>query len=360
MSDRAALVPGIALCVALALLAYYVQVLPFPPFTTAGGQHLVDAVLIAIVLGMLVRNLLPQPAWARPGIGYAVKRLLPVAIVLMGAKLDFFDVLRVSAQALLISTICVVSALFLTIWLCRRTGVGRKLGILIGVGTAICGGTAIAVVAPVIEAEDRDTALSITCITLYGLVSIAVFPLLGTALDLSQLEFGIWAGVGIHATPQVMAAGFAYGREAGEVAVIVKLVRVLLLAPLVIGLGAWYARQVRQHRAYVPRANQWTTYFPPFILGFLALAVANTLGLLPDFTLHLSDSPLWAARDLPVTMSALATQASAFIITAAMAGVGLSVNLRGLARVGLKALYVGAFATVILAGFGLLLLRVLL
>ncbi len=352
--------PGLALCSALAVLAYVLHTLPVPPFTVADGRHLVDAVLLAIVLGMLIRNTLPQPAWLKPGVTYSVKRVLPVAIVFMGAKLDFFDVLRVSGQALVISVVCVAVALALTLWLCRRTGVGQKLGILIGVGTAICGGTAIAVVAPVIEADDRDMALAVTGITLYGLVSIVAFPLMGAALGLSQLEFGVWAGVGIHATPQVMAAGFAYGDQAGEVAVIVKLVRVLLLAPMVVGLGAWYARQVRQTRAYVPRGNRWTTYFPPFIAGFLLVALANTLNLLPDLTLHLADSPLWQAQTLPVAMSTLSAKSSGFLITVAMAGVGLSVNLRGLAKVGLKALYVGAFATVVLAGFGLALLLALL
>ena len=348
------------LCTALALLTYVIHTLPFPPFTLDSGRHPVDAILLAIVLGMVVRNTLPIPEWLKPGIKYSVKKVLPLAIVLMGAKLNFFDVLRVSGQALVISILCVVTALALTMWLCRRTGVGQKLGILIGVGTAICGGTAIAVTAPVIEADDRDTAFAVTAITLYGLVSIVVFPLLGSVFDLSQFEFGVWAGVGIHATPQVMAAGFTYGIEAGEVAVIVKLVRVLLLAPLVVGLGLWYARQVRQHRAHVARETSWTTLFPPFIVGFLVVALANTLHLLPDFTLHLTDSLLWSAQELPVAMSTLSTKGAVFLVTIAMAGVGLGVNLRGLVQIGLKALYVGAFSTVVLAVFGLGLLYVLL
>jgi uncharacterized integral membrane protein (TIGR00698 family) len=357
---RDSLLPGLLLCVALAAAAEAIHTLPVPPFTVGDGRHPVDAILIAIALGMALRNTLPVPALFGAGIKCSVKRVLPFAIVFLGAKLNFFDIVRVSAQALLISVICVIAALSLTLWLCRRTGVGTKLGLLIGVGTAICGGTAIAVIAPVIEAEDEDMAFAVTAITLYGLVSIAVFPLLGAAMAMSQLQFGIWAGVGIHATPQVMAAGFAYGSEAGDIAVIVKLVRVLLLAPMVVGVGAWYARSVRRHRAHVPRRTDWRALFPPFILGFVTLALANTLHLLPDFTVHLRPSVLWPAQDVPVAMAGLATRGSAFLITVAMAGVGLGVNVRGLVRVGLKALYVGAFATVVLAGFSLALLQILL
>lgn len=359
-NSQSSVLPGLALCAAIALIADYLYTLPVPPFTVGDGRHPVDAILLAIVLGMLLRNLLRLPPLFGPGIQYAVKSILPFAIIFMGAKLNFFDIVRVSGTALIISVVCVGAALALTLWLCKRTGVGQKLGILIGVGTAICGGTAIAVIAPVIEAEDEDTAFAVTAITLYGLVSIAVFPLLGTAMEMSQFEFGVWAGVGIHATPQVMAAGFAYGTEAGEVAVIVKLVRVLLLAPLVVGIGAWYARSVRQHRAHVPRQTHWTTLFPPFILGFLAVALANTLHLLPDFTLHLQDSVLWDAQDASISMASLSTKGSAFLTTLSMAAVGLGVNVRGLLHVGLKALHVGAFATIVLACFGLGLLHILL
>ena len=352
--------PGIALAAVLALAAVYLHTLPFPPFTV-GERHPVDAMLLAILLGMLVRNTLPLASWLRPGIKYSVHKLLPFAIVLLGAKLDFFDVLRVSGQALVINLLCVVAALSLTVWLCQRAGVTRRLGLLIGVGTAICGGTAIAVVAPVVEAEESETAFAITTITLFGLLSIFLFPLVGGLLDLDQTEFGVWAGTSIHATAQVMAAAFSYGDIAGDTAVIVKLVRVLLLAPVVVVIGAIYAREKRRRdQAHVSPRARLTTLFPPFVFGFLALAVANTLHLLPDITFHLEDSFLWDAGTAHMSMSALVTQVSSFLITVAMAGVGLGVHLRGLARVGLRALYVGLFAAVILAGFSLLLLKLLL
>lgn len=354
--------PGLLLASALALIAVYLHTLPFPPFTVGeAGRHPIDAMLLAIVLGIAVRNTLPLADFWRPGIKYSVHKILPFAIILMGAKLDFFDVVRVSGQALVINLLCVTAALTLTIWLCQRAGVTRRLGLLIGVGTAICGSTAIAVVAPVVEAEDNETAFAITTITLFGLASIVAFPIIGSLLSMSETEFGVWAGTSIHATAQVMAAAFAFGPVAGDTAVIVKLVRVLLLAPIAVIIGALYAREKRRREvAHVAPRTQLGKLFPPFIFGFVGLALANTLNLLPDLTLHLDDSFLWSAGDREVSIGALSTQVSSFLITVAMAGVGLGVHLRGLAKVGLRALYVGLFAAVVMAGFSLALLHLLL
>jgi uncharacterized integral membrane protein (TIGR00698 family) len=355
-------IPGLALVTAIAVVALRIHELPFAPFSIGEpARHPIDAMLIAIVIGMVLRNAFGLPAWLAHGVKYSVVSLLPLAIVLLGAKLNFYDVMRTSAKALIISVICVAVALGLTVWLCKKLGVGQKLGILIGIGTAICGGTAIAVAAPVIEADENETAFAVATITLFGMLSVFLLPLLGTALDLSQLEFGVWAGTSVHATPQVIATGFAYGPEAGDVATIVKLVRVLLLAPVVIGLGAWYAREKRRRQiAHVTKLGNWTTLFPPFIFGFVLLALANTLHLLPDFTLHLRESFLWEAQDRQVVLAQGVTWLSTFLITVSMAGVGKGVHLRGLASVGLKALYVGFAATLILAGFSFALLSAML
>jgi uncharacterized integral membrane protein (TIGR00698 family) len=353
---------GLLLTLAIALAAYRLHVLPVAPFSIGDpARHPIDAMLIAIVIGMLIRNTLGLSARFMPGVKYAVLTIMPLGIVLMGAKLDFYDVVRTSATALAISVLCVVVALALTIWLCRRIGVGQKLGILIGVGTAICGGTAIAVAAPVIEADDNDTAFAIATVTLFGMLAVFAFPLVGAALDMTEPEFGVWAGTSVHATPQVVATGFAYGPTAGDIATIVKLVRVLLLAPVVIGLGVWYARHKRSREiAHVTKLGKLDTLFPPFILGFVLLALANTLHLLPDFTVHLKDSFLWDAGHRDISMAKLATETSTFLLTISMAGVGLGVDLRGLARVGLNALYVGLAAAVLLAAFSFGLIQLVL
>ena len=362
MSTRASALPGVALALAIAIIAYELHDVPLPPFSIgAPARHPIDAMLIAIVLGMLVRNTFGLPVALAPGVRFCVTKLMALGIVLMGARLDFFEVVRTSRTALGISVICVAVALGMTVWLCRRLGVGPKLGLLIGVGTAICGGTAIAVVAPVIEAEESETAFAIATVTLFGMVAVFVLPLLGSALGMSQLEFGVWAGTSVHQTPQVIATGFAYGPAAGDIATIVKLVRVLLLAPVAIGLGVWHAQVKRSRQiAHVTKIGKLRTLFPPFILGFVGLALANTLSLLPDFTLHLRDSFAWSAQEANVVTAKLATTISTFVLTVAMAGVGMGVHLRGVARTGLGALYVGLASSVILAAFSYALLQLVL
>jgi uncharacterized integral membrane protein (TIGR00698 family) len=352
----------VLLALAIAIAAYELHALPIAPFSIGEpARHPIDAMLIAIVLGMVVRNTVGLPAVCAAGVRYCVTSLMALGIVLMGAKLNFFDVMRTSATALVASVLCVAAALGGTVWLCRRVGVGEKLGLLVGVGTAICGGTAIAVVAPVIEAEEHETALAIATVTLFGMAAVFVLPVLGGALGMSQVDFGVWAGTSVHATPQVVATGFAYGPQAGDVATIVKLVRVLLLAPVAVGLGVWYARaQRRREIAHVTKIGALRTLVPPFILGFLALALASTLHLLPDFTLHLQASFLWDRQEVPVAIAKLATAASTFVLTLAMAGVGLGVHLRGLARTGLGALYVGLAASVLLAALSFGLVQLLL
>jgi uncharacterized integral membrane protein (TIGR00698 family) len=362
VASRYSVVYGLLLSLAIAIAAYQLYTAPIVPFSIGDPvRHPIDAMLIAIVIGMVIRNTIGVPARFAAGIRYAVISIMPFGIVLMGARLDFYDVVRTSLTALIISVVCVCVALALTIWLCRRVGVGQKLGILIGVGTAICGGTAIAVAAPVIDAEEKDTAFGIATVTLFGMAAVFVLPVLGDLFGMSELEFGVWAGTSVHATPQVVATGFAYGPQAGDVATIVKLVRVLLLAPVVIGLGVWYARTKRKQQiAHVTKFAKVTALFPPFILGFVLLALANTLHLLPNFTLHLEDSPFWYQQDLRVVLAKVVTWVSTFLLTVAMAGVGLGVDVRGLARVGLGALYVGLASSLLLAVFSFALLSTIL
>jgi uncharacterized integral membrane protein (TIGR00698 family) len=351
MAARYSSIYGLLLALVLAIVAYVLHRV----------SSMIDTMLVAIVLGIVVRNTIGLgPRWV-PGVKWAVLTLMPIGIVLMGARLDFFDVARTSATALVISVLCVGVALAMTIYLCRRVGVGQKLGILIGIGTAICGGTAIAVAAPVIEADDGDTAFAITTVTLFGLVAVFTLPLLGHAFDMTQLEFGVWAGTAVHQTPQVVATGFAYGPQAGDIATIVKLVRVLLLAPVVVGLAVWYGRKKRaQQIAHVTKVGKLTTLFPPFILGFVALALARTLHLLPDFTLHLQESFLWDAQDLRVVLAKVVTWVSTFLLTIAMAGVGLGVDVRGIAKIGMRGVYVGLASALLLAVFSFALLQGLL
>ena len=179
--------------------------------------------MVAIVLGMIVANILPLPRLLLPGLKFTTKKLLPLAIILLGARLDFMAVVRVGVQALAMSVGTILLGVGLFVLLIEWGWVPRKLGLLLGVGTAICGGTAIVAAAPIIDADEKDVSFSIATVTLCGLAAMFLLPLVGELMHLSDRAFGIWAGLAIQQTPQVIAAGFAYSQPAGDTATIVKL-----------------------------------------------------------------------------------------------------------------------------------------
>ena len=348
--------PGFAVCVLLAGMAGYLHNLPFAPVTLANGQQPVSAVLVALLAGMLLRNLIPATARLKPGADSMVKKWLPVGIVLLGARLDFYFLVGVAAPVLIGAAILITVVILLTRWLSRWCGVPEKLGLLIGIGTAICGSSAIVAAAPVVEAKEEDMAYSIGVINLLGVITMLLFPLLGSLFDLDARVYGAWCGLSIHATPQVIAAGFAHpidGHAAGETATIVKLVRISLLGPAVFLLGAWFAHRQRQHAAHVGAPVRYSKLVPGFILLFLTLALLRTLGFLPEVTLHMSERWLFGAGDRHLDIAGLLSQTGKWVITAAMAGVGLATELRAMKAGGMRPLLLGVLAAIAIAVLGL-------
>lgn len=335
---------GYALAAIVAALAYAIHYLPFPPFRV-GPRYPVSAAIIAIVGGVLVRNILPLPAASIDAAKGMARRLIPLTIVLTGAGLNLARVASVGSTALAITVVCIAVSMAATIWLARLCGVWFRTGLLIGAGTAICGTSAIVAVAPLIEAEDQDLMLSIGTVNILGLVLMFLLPAVGGLLHLRDDAFGVWAGTSIHAVPQVVAAGFAYSASAGALATLVKLVRVTLLAPFLFILGFAYARR---HGSAV--SIQYSRLVPPFVYGFLALSLANTAGLLPVLQFRFGVFPL----------SDLLTNLGELFLTLSMAAMGLEVNVRFLARTGSRAILTGALASIILCTVSLLLIRLLL
>lgn len=343
------LLPGLTICIVIAILAELIHNLPFPPFTITGtAPHPIEPIIIAIILGIIFSNIINLPA-LKEGINFSTKKVLPAAIILLGAQLNLFEVLKISLHALLISTVCVVVIFIITLWLCKITHVGKRLGILIGIGTAICGSTAIVVSAPVIKARETEIAIAITTITLFGILAIFIYPLIGHVLKMSQWAFGVWAGIAIQAIPQVIAAGFAYGPQAGNISTVVKLVRVLLLAPMILALSFWQARQKDlTHALEQVEKVKWTNYVPPFILGFILFVVLGTLGVFHDFTI---------ANQQIETLN-LFKIISGFLLTIAMAAIGLNTDLRSFLKTGTKPMLIGFLSAILLAIFSLALIRI--
>jgi uncharacterized integral membrane protein (TIGR00698 family) len=347
---------GVLAAVGVTIIAILLSELPFWPFTIS-GKHPIEPVMLAIVLGMVLSNVWTLPKSLQSGIKFSVKKILPVGIVLLGARLDFFIMQQVGLRGLCFSLIETIVALLLLAFLVRVLKLPGKLGTLLGVGTAICGGTAIVATAPVIEAPDEDVVVSVATVTLLGLIAMFLMPVIGNAMELSEKAFGVWAGLGIHQTPQVVAAGFAYGPEAGETATIVKLARVCLLAPVVFVIGVIYARQkaARGASSTQKRIN-YLHLFPMFVLGFLGMALLKTCGLIPDVTFH-GGTRLLNPGEHRYSLASLAETVSKFCIIISMAGVGLETRFSAMKQTGLKPLGAAFFAIVVIAGLILLLIR---
>lgn len=347
--------PGIGMCVVLSWVAIYLNTLPFPPFTLSSDQHPLSAVLLALLLGMLLCNLMPSTAKLKPGIDTVVQKWLPVGIVLLGAGLDFYDLIRVAVQVLIGAAVLIAIIVVLTHLMSRWFNIEKKMGLLIGVGTGICGSSAIVALAPAIRANNEEITYSVGVINLLGVVAMLLFPAVGSLAMIDAEVYGIWCGLGIHATPQVIAAGFAHagdGQTAGEMATIVKLVRISLLGPVVFVLGAWFAYTQRQ-TVYIDEPVRYSKLVPGFVVLFLAMALLRTLGFLPEVTLHLSEQFVFGAGDRHIDLSGLLSQSGKWIITCAMAGVGLSTAFAAMKAGGIKPVILGILSAITLALLGL-------
>lgn len=339
---------GTMLAAGVAAVAYAVHYLPVTPFRVGSGpaaRYPVSAAIIAIIGGVLVRNLFTLPPPAIESAKHLARRVIPITIVLTGAGLNLVRIASVGSTALFITVLCICLSMGAAMWFGRMLGVWPRTSLLIGAGTAICGTSAIIAIAPLIEAEDQDLMLSIGTVNILGLGLMFLLPAVGGVLHMKDDAFGVWAGTSIHAVPQVVAAAFAYSPQAGALATLVKLVRVTLLAPFLFVLGFLYAR-----RQGPKMAIQYTRLVPSFVYGFLALSLLNTLSLLPVLQFRFGVAPL----------SELLVNLGEVLLTLSMAAMGLEVNVRFLARVGGTAVLTGAAACLVLCIVSLLLIRMLL
>lgn len=278
--------------------------------------------VFGILFGMLVAATGRVGAAFRPGIAFSSRQLLQYSIVLLGAGLSLNQILQTGAGSLTVM-LSTLFACLLAAWLLGRAlAISNPLTLLIGVGTAICGGSAIAAVSSVMESEEKDVAYAISTIFFFNVIAAVLFPHLGRMLALSQEGFGLFAGTAINDTSSVVAAAYTYGQEAGVVGTVVKLTRTTLIIPIVLALAAYKAAQAQRQGAGTVTVGI-RKLIPWFILWFLAAALLNTLGVLPP------DLVSWA------------TKIGKFFIVVALTGVGLSARFGEMARAGLKPLFLG-------------------
>ena len=318
----AALLPGLLVCTALAAVA-----------TVLGRlAPVIGAPVFGIALGMLLGVVGRGHAQdqLRPGIVFASRGLLQLSIVVLGAGLSLTQIAHTGLTSLpvLLGTLSLALAVA---W-----GAGRLLGItwelrtLIGVGTAICGASAIAATTAVIDADESDVTYAISTIFAFNVIAVVTYPTIGHLLGMSQHAFGLWAGTAVNDTSSVVAAAYTYGPGAGDFGVIVKLTRTLMIIPIAVALALWMSRRdagttVADQKESGPRRRlRLTRLVPWFLVGFGLAASLNSLGIIP----HEAHAPL--------------SSLSLFLITVALSAIGLSTRLLHLRRSGLRPLALGA------------------
>jgi uncharacterized integral membrane protein (TIGR00698 family) len=287
----------------------------------------------AVLLGAVAANTGLLPEAARPGLRVATRRLLRIGVVLLGFSLPVLSIVALGLPVIALVVVTLVSTLLATTWLGLRVGLRRPTALLIGTGFAICGASAIAAMEENAEANEDDVAVAVAMVTICGTVAMLVLPLLHGPLGLSTTQYGAWAGASVHEVGQVVAAASPAGAAAVSVAVVVKLTRVLLLAPVVAGVSILRRRQSREPAG--PTPAKLPPLVPLFVLGFLVCVGIRSTGILPAGALTVIE------------------QLQNVALSAALFGMGTGVHIASLARRSGRAMGVAALSTLMVAGVSL-------
>ncbi|HTW35161.1 MAG TPA: YeiH family protein [Rhizomicrobium sp.] len=326
-TDALKIVPGLALTGAIAAAAFFLRQLP--------GVAAFSPMILAILIGIGFHNLVGTPAQAKAGIKFSLRRILRFAIILLGLQLTAAQVVEVGAGGIAIIVATLIATFTFTKWFGALLGVDWKLVELIAAGTSICGASAVIATNTVTDAPDEDVAYAVACVTVFGSIAMFAYPLLPALLHLTPKAYGLWAGASIHEIAQVVAAAFQDGKQAGEFGTIAKLSRVMMLAPVVLTLGYMATRR----RAKDASAASASVPLPWFVLGFIALVGLNSLVTVPAG---------WKSLIVPAT---------AFLLSMALAAMGLETDIRKLKAKGIKPLLVGLAAFLFIASFSLVLVN---
>ncbi len=308
-----------------------------------GLQKPLGEVIFAVGLGLVVGNLLTLPASSKPGIQFAFHALLRWAIVLLGARLSLGEVASIGTKAVGMVVLLMGLALFVAHFLGRALGVPPRLASLIGVGTSVCGNTAISATAPVIGARDQEVSFALATNTVLGTVAVFLYPFIGSAIGLDDAAYGTWIGTAVNDTSQVVAAGYSFSDGAGDVATTVKLTRNALMGFVIVLMGMLHAPARPAGPGRFLRRLQQSR--PPFVLGFLTLALLRTLGVLDAASVAIGFDVIPVFRTIAEAM-----------ILMALAGVGLGTRATVLRATGLRPFIVGLATAITTSTASLLLI----
>ena len=364
MQELPSLIPGVLLVVALVALSIMLTNLLN---SMLGFRGFISFILVVIILGILLRNLIPVPAICIPGITFSVKKLLRLGIILMGIRLSIFDVLKIGAWGIPIVLVCILTGLVLTTYFSRLLRIPERLATLVAVGTGICGVSAIVATAPGIAAKDEEVSYAVANITVFGIIALVTYPLvMHWVFNADTTMIGLFLGTSIHETAQVAASGLIYDQTfnavtyptALDVATVTKLVRNVMMALIIPAMTFLYSRRAEGTQpVHTSGLKKAVKLFPLFIIGFLVMAILRSIG---DSGLRASGAAfgLWDGAYWTAIHSGI-KEWSGYILATAMAGVGLSTSFKTMKGLGIKPFYVGFFAATMVGVAALIMVFVL-
>lgn len=316
------IVPGLVMCVLVAGAAYVLARIQHALL----GAGFLEALVFAIIIGIAIRTVFSQQKSWQPGISFSSKTLLEIAIVLLGASISFATI-RSAGLTLIIAVAAIVTmSIYVSFAVARLLGLSPRLSMLIACGNSICGNSAIVAVAPVIEANSDEVASALAFTAVLGVASVLLLPLLYVYAGMGALQYGALTGLTVYAVPQVLAAATPAGLLAVQTGTVIKLLRVLMLGPVIFTLGILQGKAARREG----RATSHRNLVPWFIIGFMAVVVLRSLGLIP----------------LEI-VTILLTISSALTVIA-MAGLGLSVDIRTVASAGGRVMVASSISLLLL------------
>ena len=311
MKKIQSILPGFILALSIAFVARFLEsLLPV---------KLVGASVLALFIGIILRQVIPPGPTLQAGIKFTSKRVLKFSIILLGASLNVATILKIGQLSLTVMVFTLMTCFGGGYLVGKWLNLNWKLSNMISAGTGICGGSAIAALASVIEADDNDIAYAIAATFLFDMAMIVLFPIMGRMMNLSDMAYGLWAGTAVNDTSSVVAAGYAFSEAAGDFATMVKLTRTLSIIPVVLIFSIYQARQKSKvNGATKPTFSNISSIIPWFILGFLAMAMFNSIGL------------------IPLALSTGMRAASKFLMIAALAAIGLNTNVSEMKKSGIN------------------------
>ena len=307
---------GVAICFAVAGASVLIEMI-------IPGEIL-GASIIALFMGTIINSFF-HPKWIKPALKFTSKKVLKAAIVLLGASLSVNVIMSVGKMTFFVMIFTFAMCFGGGYFVRKLFGLNWKLGNLISAGTGICGGSAVAAIAPVIDADDKDIAFAMSSTFLFDMVMVALYPIMGRLLGMSDIAYGIWAGTSVNDTASVVASGYAFSEIAGDFATMVKLTRTIAIIPTVL-VFAYVGTRMKQKEMKESSGGKKVNLMkiiPWFIGGFLLLAIVNSLG--------------W----IPADVSAIIKSTSKFLMVSALAAIGLNTSLIDFKNAGLRPMFYG-------------------